>query len=114
MGVLSSSPSNMDACIEECLRCMRACEECLAACLQEPDVQARVKCIQTLHDCVEICLTAAHFMAGNSPHSSAICNVCATICEECATHCEMFKDPHCQECANICHSCAEMCRKMSA
>src|SRR5690625_3520904 len=66
MGVLSSSPSDMDQCIEECLRCARACEECHTACLQEPDVEARVTCMQHLNDCAEICFQAVALMARDS------------------------------------------------
>ncbi|WP_407944238.1 four-helix bundle copper-binding protein [Paenibacillus durus] len=46
-------------CIDACNRCMQACEECLTACLKEPDVQARVHCMQLLHDCADICALAS-------------------------------------------------------
>ncbi|MFC7064143.1 four-helix bundle copper-binding protein [Halobacillus seohaensis] len=114
MGILSMSPTNMDRCIEECLKCARACEECHTACLQEPDVQARIACIQHLNDCAEICFQAAAFMSRNSQNSQAFCALCAASCEACATECEKFKDEHCQECAKICRQCAEECRKMAS
>ena len=114
MGVLSASPSNMDHCIEECLKCARACEECVTACLQEPDVQSRIRCIQHLNDCAEICFLSASYMARNSANVQALCALCASICEACATECEQFKDDHCQECARICRSCAEACRQMAS
>lgn len=66
MGVLSTSPTNMDACIEACMKCLSACEECLTACLEEPDVQARINCIQTLNDCAEICAQSVKYMSRNS------------------------------------------------
>ncbi|QBP41255.1 four-helix bundle copper-binding protein [Paenisporosarcina antarctica] len=114
MGILSTTPTTMDQCIEECLRCARACEECNTACLQEPDVQARIACLQHLHDCADICFEAAGYMARNSANSKALCALCASICEACAVECEKFKDDHCQECAKICRSCAEICRKMAS
>lgn len=49
MGILSMSPTNMDNCIEACVKCERACEECTTACLQGPNVQARVKCLEIVH-----------------------------------------------------------------
>ncbi|TRM11502.1 four-helix bundle copper-binding protein [Lentibacillus cibarius] len=114
MGVLSTSPTAMDNCIEACLKCMRACEECTMACLfQEPDVQARATCIQTLNDCAEICALAGQYMSRSSTFSAQFCGVCANVCEQCATECEKFKDTHCQECAAICRQCAEACRKMA-
>src|SRR5690625_2702527 len=114
MGVLSSSPSDMDQCIEECLRCARACEECHTACLQEPDVQARITCMQHLNDCAEICFQAVALMARNSQSAKNFCNLCAAMCEACATECDKFQDTHCKECANICRSCAEVCRQMAS
>ena len=112
MGVLSSSPSHMDQCIDECLKCARACEECITACLQEPDVQARIMCIQHLNDCSDMCFQAAAYMARNSLSAEEFCKLCATHCEACATECEKFKDPHCQECAAICRACANACRQI--
>lgn len=86
-------------------------EECFTACLQEPDVQARVNCIKVLNDCAGICLEAVQYMARNSQFAKALCQVCATICDACAKECEMFKDTHCQECARIYRECAEECVK---
>lgn len=114
MGVLSSSPSDMNQCIEECLRCARACEECHTACLQEPDVQARITCMQHLNDCAEICFQAVALMARDSQSAKNFCNLCAAMCEACATECDKFQDTHCKECANICRSCAEVCRQMAS
>ena len=84
MGVLSASPTNMDHCIESCIKCARACEECTTACLQEPDVQARIHCIQMLNDCAEICLQAVALMSRNSAMAKQFCKLCAEICESCA------------------------------
>ncbi|MFT9596214.1 four-helix bundle copper-binding protein [Mesobacillus sp.] len=114
MGILSASPTQMDNCIDECVKCARACEECLTACLQEPDVQARIMCIQTLNDCAEICLQAVAYMARNSQFAKQHCQLCADICDACAMHCEKFQDAHCQECAKICRECAEACRNMAS
>ena len=113
VGVLSESPKHMDSCINTCAKCAQACEECFTACLEEPDVEARAKCIKILNDCAEICLQAVQYMARNSDFSKEFCDLCAKICDACAKECEMFKDKHCQECAQICRECAEECRKMA-
>jgi len=78
----------------------------------EEDVAARVKCIKTLQDCIEICCLATKFMIRTSEHAKNICKECAEICEACAKECEMFKDEHCQKCAEICRQCAQECEKM--
>jgi len=114
MGVLSTSPTTMDNCIELCVKCARACEECATACLQEQDLQARVKCLQILNDCAQICLQSTAYMARNSTFSKQRCQLCADIREACAVECEKFKDTHCQECAKICRECAEACRNMAS
>lgn len=114
MGVLSTSPTTMDQCINLCVKCARACEECSTACLKESDVQARIHCLAILHDCAEICLQSIAFMSRQSKFSKQHCQMCANICEACAVECEQFKDSHCQECARICRECAEACMNMAS
>jgi hypothetical protein len=58
-----------------CNKCMQVCEECLTSCLNEPDVQARVHCIQVLRDCAEICSMASRYMSRNSNYAKTICEV---------------------------------------
>lgn len=101
------------ACIAACNACAAECEHCATACLQEPDVQARIRCIQILRDCADICFFASAYMARGSNYAKMICGLCAQICEACATECAAFKDEHCQKCAAACRSCAEECRKMA-
>lgn len=91
---------------------MQACEGCLKDCLNEADVSARIRCIELLSDCAEICFVAARFMSRNSGFSKQICDLCAQICDACASECEKFQDQHCKSCAKICRQCAQECRNM--
>lgn len=111
---MTHTTQHTQSCIDACHACMQACEHCLSACLNEPDVQARIHCIQLLRDCADICSFATQLMSRNSSYYKQICNVCATICDACATECAKFKDEHCQQCADICRKCADECRKMAA
>jgi len=65
LGILLS-PTHMDNCIKLCIRSARACEECSTACLQEPEVQARIHSLQILKDCAEICLQVVSLLSSNS------------------------------------------------
>lgn len=113
MGIVTSQTDKNQTCIDACNRCAQACDECLMLCLNEQDVQARVKCIGTLKACASICTKAACFMSSDSEFSKDICKLCATICKKCATECGMFKDDHCNKCAAECTSCADECSSMS-
>lgn len=59
----------IQACIDACNACLQACEECYSSCLNEPDVQARIHCIQVLRDCADICSMASQYMSRNSEFS---------------------------------------------
>ncbi|TYP57635.1 uncharacterized protein DUF326 [Thermosediminibacter litoriperuensis] len=113
MPTIDSTVEKYQRCIELCNSYMKACEECVNSCLKEPDVAARIKCVQMLRDCADICSLASQFMARNSAFAKQICSLCADICEACARECEMFKDAHCQQCADICRRCAQECRYMA-
>lgn len=111
--IVNPSAAAFQSCIDACTKCLQACEECLTACLKEPDVQARIHCIQMLRDCADICALASQWMSRSSMHAKQICQLCATLCEACAADCAKFQDAHCQACADECRKCAEACRKMS-
>lgn len=112
--MIDSSVTKWQTCMDLCNDCVQACEQCLSSCLKEPDVQARVRCIHLLRDCIDICALATRYMSRNSSYAQQICSICATICEACAAECAKFQDAHCQECADLCRKCAAECRKMSA
>jgi hypothetical protein len=112
--VVNTPTQQYQVCIDICNRCMQVCEECLTSCLNEPDAQARVHCINLLRDCAEICSFASRSMSRNRTYVKQICSLCADICMACATECAKFKDEHCQRCAEICRQCADECRKMAS
>lgn len=111
--VVEPAVQEWQACIDACTRCARACEECITSCLKEPDVQARVRCVQLLRDCADVCTLSAALMARGSRYAGQLAGVCATACDDCAAECERFQDEHCQDCARHCRHCAEECRLMS-
>lgn len=100
-------------CMDACQTCAVECEHCATACLQEPDAQARTRCIQLLRDCADICFMSAAYMGRGSQYARDLCRLCAEICEACGTECARFKDEHCQRCAAECRRCADECRKMA-
>lgn len=112
--LVESSVQTWQPCMDACNRCAQACDECLNSCLKEPDVQARVRCIQILRDCSDICTLSARYMSRGSQFAPTLCRLCADICEACAAECARFQDHHCQECARYCRDCAEQCRQMVA
>lgn len=112
MGVITNSTDKYQKCIDECNRCAQACMECMQMCLNEPDANARIKCIAKLNECISICHEAAKFMIMNSTHAIELCKLCALICDECGQECEMFKDDHCVKCAEECDKCAVECQSM--
>ncbi|MCO1602109.1 four-helix bundle copper-binding protein [Desulfosporosinus nitroreducens] len=65
MPIATNATASMQACIDACNSCFQACEECYTACLNEPDVQARIHCIQVLRDCADICAMASQYMSRN-------------------------------------------------
>lgn len=112
--VVGSSVQQWQSCIDACMKCMQACEQCLTSCLKEPDVQARINCINMLRDCVDICALSSQWMSRGSMQAKQMCQLCATICDACATECAGYQDQHCKACADFCRKCADECRKMSA
>ena len=112
MGVVTDVTNTYQTCIDACGRCTQACYECLEACMNEPDVQARTKCMKMLVECARMCEMSVAGMASNAMFKKQHCSLCATVCESCAQDCAMFLDAHCQKCAQECSACARECRNM--
>ena len=79
MPIATNATAEMQACVDACNACMQACEECYTACLNEPDVQARVHCVQVLRDYADICAMSSQYMARNSQFAPQLCSLCATV-----------------------------------
>jgi hypothetical protein len=105
----------MQACIDECLRCYAACESTATHCLMLGGKHAEAKHIGSLRDCADICKTAAGFMLRGSGLHGQVCRVCADACEACAKSCQRIDatDPTMRECAETCRTCAKSCASMA-
>lgn len=111
-----SSSSEMQDCIKNCLDCHWSCLQTATMCLQHGGQHAAAPRITLMHDCAQICLTAADFMLRQSPHHGHVCRICADVCDQCATECDrMASDmPDMRQCAEVCRRCAHSCRQMAA
>ena len=104
--------TEMQRCIDECLRCYQTClgtatNHCLEAGGQHVEPQH----VRLMMACAEICRTSAHFMLMNSEHNKHLCRECAEICDQCAADCERVGEM--AACVQQCRACAESCRKMA-
>jgi hypothetical protein len=98
---------------------IKLAQDCHRVCLETEDYSLRAggahavaDHVRLLHDCAEICATAANFMARTSVFHPQLSGLCAVICEACATACERAgSDPQMGACAGACRSCADACRK---
>lgn len=55
MGVVTTVTNAFQTCIDACNRCAQACHECFEACINEPDLNARRKCVKMLVECAKMC-----------------------------------------------------------
>jgi hypothetical protein len=102
----------MQACIDECLRCYAVClGTAMGHCLETGGKHVAPPHFRLMMACAEICRTAAHFMLIGSPHHKHVCAECAEICEECARDCERLDGM--EECVAACRRCAASCRRMA-
>lgn len=105
--------SEMQNCIDECLRCHTVClGMAMNQCLEAGGRHVEPSHFRLMIACAEICQTAANFMLIGSELHRRICPACAEVCEECARSCEQIGDM--QDCVEACRRCAESCRKMAA
>lgn len=102
-------------CIDICMECADSCDRTATHCLSMGGEHASQEHQTLLHDCADICLTAARFMSRGSHQHPRTCAVCAEICRLCADDCERLAngDRMMQQCAEFCRRCAESCEKMA-
>ena len=104
---------DMQACIEECLRCYRTClGDAMNHCLEAGGKHVEPGHFRTMIACAEMCRTSAHMMLLGTELHAKTCGVCAEVCEACARSCDAIEGM--EECAAQCRRCAEHCRKMAA
>lgn len=101
----------MHKCMEKCWNCRHECQTALYdLCLRLGGKHTESNHVKAMADCIQICQTAADFMARHSMNHEAVCAACAEVCDICARSCkEMGMD----ECARACQECAIVCRQMS-
>jgi hypothetical protein len=99
----------VDQCIQDCLNCHTVCTQAVTNCLQAGGEHAQPTHIQTLLDCAEICLTAAHFMIRNSALSGYTCQACMQVCDHTAAESERTGDT---DVVNACRACVESCKQI--
>jgi hypothetical protein len=106
--------TEMQRCIDECLRCHAICLQTQRHCLELGGKHADPHHITVLADCAEICQTSANFMLRGSQLHTRMCAVCAEVCRECEHACRRAVDDQMmQQCADVCGRCAESCERMA-
>lgn len=110
MGVATTVSNTYDTAIEACARCSQACWETFEACIGNPGLESRARCVAMLAECARACDTAAAEMASNGVFAREYGKLCASVCDMCAKNCDMFRDDHCRLCAEECRACASECR----
>lgn len=69
--------------------------------------------VRLMEDCINICDTAAAFVARGSQNHAVVCAACAEICRACADSCAAIDDKVMQRCAEHCRECADACERMA-
>ena len=109
-----SHTAEVQACIDNCFECYRACEQLIPYCLGQGGEHSGRHHILSLLTCADMCRTAGHFMMWNSDLHTKACGLCTEVCRRCAEDCEsMADDKLMQACADICKKCADSCKKMA-
>jgi hypothetical protein len=111
---LADSHTDLEACIDLCQACHRACLETMLYCLGRGGAHADADHIRLLADCAQICQTAADFMLRESPLQGAVGRVCAEVCDICAAECDSFAgEGRLEQCAELCRRCSAACLAMA-
>jgi len=94
--------------------CQVTCEHMTIMLSRGQDVHLRVRQLELLRDCADICAYTQKFVARHSSFAKVTANLCASVCEACANECLKFPDPDSQNCGRICLNCARECRVFAA
>lgn len=105
--------SDLQTCIEECLRCYQTClDTAMGHCLEQGGRHVAPEHFRLMMSCAEICRSSAHIMLTGSNQHQKSCAACAEICTACAEDCAKLDGM--KDCVTACLRCAESCRKMAA
>lgn len=106
-------PSDMQACVEACLRCHSTCLGMSSHhCLEAGGKHVEAQHFRLMLACAEMCRASAAMMLIGTEHHRASCRACAEVCDACAKSCEEVGAM--EECVQACRACAEHCHKMAA
>ena len=89
-----------------------ACDRCVSACLLEPAVAERTRCIALSLESAQLCRLLAGFAVRGSTFTPSLSRPCLELCEACAAECGGHEAPHCLQCADAARAAAEACRRM--
>lgn len=106
-GGQSMSEVELQACMQDCLKCHTACMQTAKKYQKSGGDQTH---LQMLQDCAELCLTTAHFMEHNSELSVYVAAACARVTTHCGEKCNQMGDT---DCANACQNAAWSCGQIA-
>jgi hypothetical protein len=108
--------SAMSACLKVCQDCAQCCLHTATHCMELGGVHASAHHQAVLHDCADVCETAARFIARQSPHFGRLCRDAAEIATLCAADCDALPDADTTmvHCAQRCRLCAESCLALTS
>jgi hypothetical protein len=111
---LTMTPGAYEGLIASCHAAADAADHCLSACLLEPDVAEKTRCIALCLESAQICRLLAGFAVRGSTFTPSLARPCLELCDAGAEECERHGEPHAQACATACRGAAEACRRMLA
>ena len=105
--------SEMQACVQACMDCHRACTEMMMQCMKMGNCDSNA--MKTMMDCAQMCQMCADFMMRDSMMSPKVCMMCEEMCRMCAAACEPMakNDSMMMDCMKACLACAETCKTMA-
>ncbi len=116
IGLMLDIPTDMAACIENCMECHNICERTSIQCLDKANDVGRRTLQTALRDCAELCSVCIDFMIRESPIHAHTCRACAEACQKCEEACRFFSDNDSLmlRCADVCAQCFATCRQMAS
>jgi hypothetical protein len=104
--------ADMQACIDECLRCHQTClGMAMTHCLEQGGRHVEPDHFRLMIACAELCRAAAAVMLTGSPLHVHACAAAAEACAACASSCDGLDGM--QDCVIACRDCADSCRRMA-
>ncbi|WP_218059069.1 four-helix bundle copper-binding protein [Orenia metallireducens] len=93
--------------------CEMICEDMTSYVMRRPNFQTRIRQLELLRDCADICALTAKYIARDSYFARDIAELCADICMACSRECAKFPDQPSQHCSRVCYNCAQECERFA-